>query len=86
MQIALRSWTFGFVATAVLAGCGTQAVPVVNLNDSDPLLAENGDASELLPLLAVPGPDDGKSKAKNGKVTQTAAKSGPRLLPKGLLG
>ena len=85
MRMMLRRWTFFLVVTAFVAGCGTQSTPVAEVDQTDPLLAENSDDAGGLPLLAVPGPD-GKTAGKQGKVTQTAAKSTPGLLPKGLFG
>jgi hypothetical protein len=83
MRFILRRWTIGLLAAACLAGCGTQSTPVAEVDTNDPMLADGMDSTEGLPLLAVPGPD---SKSKSGKVTQTAAKSAPSLLPKGLFG
>ncbi len=87
MRFALRNSMLGFLMiTAFFTGCGTQSVPVAEINTDDPLLADLSESKGGLPLLAVPGPDDGKTPNKSGKVTQAAAKSAPGLLPKGLFG
>ena len=87
MRFPFRNSMFGFLAvTAFFTGCGTQSAPVAEINTDDPLLVEMSDAKGGLPLLAVPGPDDGKTPNKSGKVTQAAAKSAPGLLPKGMFG
>jgi hypothetical protein len=87
MQVHLRCWLLGLVLTSFVVGCGTQSTPVADVDTNDPMLADSSAEtdSSLLPLLAVPGPD-GKTNAKSGKVTQTAAKTIPSLLPKGLTG
>ena len=85
MRYLLRRWTIVFLTTVCFAGCGTQSTPVAEVDTNESLLADGADSSGGLPLLAVPGPD-GKSTDKSAKVTQTAAKSAPSLLPKGLFG
>lgn len=80
MNFLLRRWAFAGLVTVCFVGCGTQSTPVAD-NSNDPLMADGSENSDGLPLLAVPGPD-GKASAKSGKVTQTAAKGAPGLLPK----
>ena len=87
MRFPFRNSMYSFLTvTAFFTGCGTQSAPVAEINTDDPLLVEMSETKGGLPLLAVPGPDDGKTPNKSGKVTQTAAKSAPGLLPKGLFG
>jgi hypothetical protein len=68
----------------MLAGCGKQSTPLVEVDVNETQVADGRD-SDGLPLLAVPGPDESGNKSK---VQRTAAtgKSGPTLLPKGLFG
>ena len=87
MREGLRSASRYFVAiTAIAAGCGTQSTPIAEINTNDSSLADNSEDLGGLPLLAVPGPEKGNTSGKQGKVTPAVAKSGPSLLPKGLLG
>lgn len=85
MRFALRSWTFGFLATsAMMVGCGTASTPVADADADDPMLAARTDDEDGALLLAVPGPEGGKGADKKGKVTQAAAKAGAAA--KALLG
>ena len=88
MRIVANVWNWGgsgFVVAALLAGCGTESRPLAEINLNETTVADTTEMSAGLPLLAVPGPDDAKSK---GKVTRASAtsKSAPTLLPKGLFG
>jgi|GEM_PF-224725 len=89
MRFDMIDWKLccSLVLTLASAGCGTQSAPVteINLNERS-AIADNSEPNDGLPLLAVPGPDE--ATANKAKITRTAAttKSGPSLLPKGLLG
>ena len=85
MRFSLRCSTLGLVAAVFVSGCGSSSTPLTEVDTNNPAVADRSDNAEGLPLLAVPGPD-AKTSTKSGKVTQTAAKSAPSLLPKGLLG
>lgn len=87
MRFVSTAWKFVgscSIVAALLAGCGTQSNPVVEIDVNDTSLADNTEFSNGLPLLAVPGPDDAKGSANKGKVTRASAtgKPGPTLLPK----
>ena len=93
MRFARHGWEncrclLAMTLTLMAVGCGNQSPPLVEINVDETSVADASTNSSGLPLLAVPGPDDGNPSGAKGKVTKASAttKSGPSLLPKGLIG
>src|SRR5262245_52622631 len=87
MRLAKTACIFGsccLMLSMFVVGCGSQSTPMAEVQVDDSSVADNAEASSGLPLLAVPGPGDSKDSAGKGKAGRS--KSGPTLLPKGLLG